>query len=139
MSTSTYSDLSVLDVPLPHLTVSQPPSQPESRPHSRESASVTRKASPVSTSRPGSGDVRIRLPKAPQSKEVAQRLIRNSTIRPVQRFDSADYFLTLHQVTEQKRLSEASSAMPSPKDEQQPVEFEQPTPPPPLERDAVEP
>lgn len=33
------------------------------------------------------------LPKAPQSDEVAQRLLRNSTIRPVQRFDSADYFL----------------------------------------------
>ena len=36
------------------------------------------------------------LPKAPQSKEVAQRLLKHSTIRPIQRFDSADYYLDQH-------------------------------------------
>merc|ERR1719424_2487262 len=92
--------------------------QPPSRPDSRASACCTRTASPLSTSRPGSGTSRpgsggdssarhpIRMPKAPQSKEVAQRLIMNSNLRPIARFDSADYFLNLHNA-EQKRLSEA--------------------------------
>ena len=37
------------------------------------------------------------LPKAPQGAEVAQRLLKHASIRPVQRFDSADYFLQLHE------------------------------------------
>lgn len=36
------------------------------------------------------------LPKAPQSEAVAKRLLYHSTIRPVQRFDSADFFLDQH-------------------------------------------
>ena len=39
---------------------------------------------------------------------VAQRLLRNSSIRPVQRFDSADYFLNLH-IEQQRRLSNEAS------------------------------
>ena len=50
----------------------------------------TRKASPR------------RLPKATQGNEVAKSLLRN--FRPVQRFDSADYFMELHQ-DKQRRLS----------------------------------
>lgn len=60
----------------------------------------TRKASP----RP------LALPKAPMSQEVAQRMIRNSTVRPVQRFDSADYFLQQHLERVKGASSTASSA-----------------------------
>jgi len=48
-----------------------------------QSRDVTRRASPKQP--------RV-LPKAPQSHEVAQRLLRNSSMQPVKRFDSADYF-----------------------------------------------
>jgi len=93
--------------------------------------------------RPGSGGLR-KPPRAPQSEEVAQRLIRSS-VRPVQRFDSADYFLQLHN-EQQKRLSgensASSSAAQSPKKQPEPQKLpgseggETPLPPPPLSRDA---
>ena len=63
--------------------VAQPSSS--SRP---DSGSRTRKASPLPRT-PAA------LPKAPMSKEVAQRLLRNGSA-PIKRFDSADYFLQLH-------------------------------------------
>ena len=117
---------------------------PPSRPDSRASACSTRNASPLSTSRPGSGDSAgrhpIRMPKAPQSKEVAQRLIRHSQMRPIARFDSADYFLTLHNA-EQKRLSEAvESGEEKPKaelsDGSEWLDQTPPPPPPPTARNA---
>ena len=87
-----------------------------------DSISSTRSASPAPEqtgtggSRPSSNpssrkDSPRPLPKAPLSKEVAQRLLRNSTVKPVQRFDSADYFLTRHKEQEQqKRQSEQGEA-----------------------------
>lgn len=36
------------------------------------------------------------LPKAPMSEAVAKRLLYHSTVRPLQRFDSADFFLDQH-------------------------------------------
>ena len=56
----------------------------------------TRKASPR------------RLPKATPGKEVAQCLLRN--VRPVQRFDSADYFMQLHQDKQRRESAPEASA-----------------------------
>lgn len=56
----------------------------------------TRKASPMP------------LPRAPQGKVIAQRLLHNSTARPVQRFDSADYFLSLHH-QQQRKLTDGEA------------------------------
>ena len=55
------------------------------------------------------------LPKAPQGQVVAQRLLRNSSIRPVQRFDSADYFLSQyndHQKAEAARVAMSARRIP---------------------------
>lgn len=58
------------------------------------SRDVTRKASPR------------RLPKAPQGREVAQRLLRNSSLQPVKRFDSADYFKDLWLLDQKEKQRE---------------------------------
>ena len=49
------------------------------------------------------------LPKGPQSQEVAQRIIKHSTLRPVKRFDSADYFLEQYEVRKQWDEEHATS------------------------------
>merc|ERR1719424_425567 len=49
-----------------------------------------------------------KAPKAPQSEAVAKRLLYHSTIRPVQRFDSADFFLDQHYA--KARVQEAAAA-----------------------------
>ena len=50
------------------------------------------------------------LPKAPQSEEVAKRLLYHSTIRPVQRFDSADFFLDQHYAKARAQEQEQTAA-----------------------------
>merc|ERR1712146_805178 len=88
-----------------------------------ENGTRTRRASP--------------LPKAPQGSDVAKRLLHHAALRknPVQRFDSADYFLEQHK--EQQRRSSESSAMSDAMEQQlePPQQLEQPQLPPPLSRD----
>jgi hypothetical protein len=66
------------------------------------------------------------LPKAPQCEEVAQRLLRNSTLVPVKRFDSADYFLSLH--VEQQRLAREEDERLSRSHQSQPQQLQTPLP-----------
>jgi hypothetical protein len=49
-----------------------------------------------------------KAPKAPLTEAVAKRLLYHSTIRPVQRFDSADFFLDQHYA--KARVQEAAAA-----------------------------
>ena len=65
------------------------------------------------------------LPKAPQSKQVAQRLLMHSNMRPVQRFDSADYFMKLHDVAEQKKISQDGGSSTTPEHPEPPAQPEQ--------------
>ena len=99
----------------------------------------TRKASPKASPRS--------LPKAPQGELVAQRLLRNATARPIQRFDSADYFLHLHHEQQRRQSSTveqaptaAAAAAPSEMATQfgrsRIDQLSMPMPPPPLARDA---
>ena len=57
------------------------------------------------TSRPSSGGKRapLPLPKAHQSAEVAQRLLKHANYIPVKRFDSADYFLQQWEAKQQQQ------------------------------------
>ena len=108
------------------------------------SSATTRTASPTpeqtgtSSSRPSTGsrsrpssnpgsrkDSPRPLPKAPLSQDVAQRILRNSSRVAVQRFDSAEYFLSLHK-EQQKRQSEQSEEADAPE------AVDQPLAPPPL-------
>lgn len=74
-----------------------------------QSRGPTRHASPLRRPRV--------LPKAPQGKEVAQRLLRNSTMHPVKRFDSADYFKDLWLADQQKEKRRAAGEATVPEDE----------------------
>ena len=95
------------------------------------SSATTRTASPTpeqtgtSSSRPSSNpgsrkDSPRPLPKAPLSQDVAQRILRNSSRVAVQRFDSAEYFLSLHK-EQQKRQSEQSEEADAPEAVDQPL------------------
>ena len=103
------------------------------------SSATTRTASPTpeqtgtSSSRPSTGsrsrpssnpgsrkDSPRPLPKAPLSQDVAQRILRNSSRVAVQRFDSAEYFLSLHK-EQQKRQSEQSEEADAPEAVDQPL------------------
>ena len=94
------------------------------------SSATTRTASPTpeqtgSRSRPSSNpgsrkDSPRPLPKAPLSQDVAQRILRNSSRVAVQRFDSAEYFLSLHK-EQQKRQSEQSEEADAPEAVDQPL------------------
>jgi hypothetical protein len=44
------------------------------------------------------------LPKAPTSEEMARRILANSNAKPVQRFDSADYYMNKWLQKRQARL-----------------------------------
>jgi hypothetical protein len=96
----------------------------------QDPGSRTRKASPT------------REERAPQSKRVAHRLL-NSAGRPLQRFDSADYFLAMHD-QEQRRIRDGAEELPRTAESvsaehAQPVTsvLDQPMLPPPLDRDVL--
>ena len=112
--------------------------------HDHDAASLAEVESPART-RKASPRKYAGLPKAPQGKLVAQRLMRNATMRPVQRFDSADYFLQQHNdrnkaaastpASDDEDVSTAASA--SAAETAACSELEQPSPPPPLARDTA--
>ena len=77
----------------------------------------------------------LSLPKAPLSQEVAKRLLRNATVRPVQRFDSADYFLQLHQERSKGASSAESTDVCDAEKGTTQLRSDRPTIPPPLSRD----
>ena len=86
------------------------------------SSATTRTASPTpeQTGTSSRKDSPRPLPKAPLSQDVAQRILRNSSRVAVQRFDSAEYFLSLHK-EQQKRQSEQSEEADAPEAVDQPL------------------
>lgn len=115
-----------------------------SRPSTGES---TRPCSPLSRSgsRPSSGDgaranansqrfaaaaLSQRVPpKAPSSAETARRLLHNSTLCPLKRFDSADYFMNLE--LEAKSNATQAAAMQAAREASRADEETATVPPPP--------
>jgi len=86
-----------------------------------QSRDVTRRASPKLP--------RV-LPKAPQSHEVAQRLLRNSSMQPVKRFDSADYFKDLWLDQQKEKLRRGATEGVRAQDAMAPAPEAAPPPPP---------